>query len=147
MDLIEARNNLFAIILLYATIHLPISIIIMRSYFESLPVALEEAAMIDGCNRIKVFFYVALPLAKVAIATIAIINVVGIWSEFLFASVLLTQPDARTLPIAIATLGVGQAADYGLRFAGLSLATIPMLLVYFLFSKKIVKGVMAGSVK
>lgn len=148
MDLLDLRNDNFGLILLYTAFHLPVSIIIMRAYFQSLPKAVEEAAQLDGCGPWGVMWYVAIPLSKASIATVAIVNVVGIWSEYLFASVLMTNPDARTLPVAVATLGVGEGgADLGLRFAGLSLATIPVLILYFFFSKQIMKGIAAGAVK
>jgi len=147
MELFGLRNSNIGLILLYTAFHLPVSIIIMRAYFESLPRAIEEAAMIDGCGPVGVFWHVAVPLSKVSIATVAIINMVGIWSEYLFASVLMTNPASRTLPVAISTLGTGEANDLGLRFAGLSIATIPILIFYLLFSERIMKGIAAGAVK
>ncbi|MGJ9384816.1 hypothetical protein [Salipaludibacillus sp. CF4.18] len=84
---------------------------------------------------------------KVGVGTIAIINVITIWSEYLFASVLLTNPSARTLPVAIAEISSGDSGiDHGILFAVLSIATIPMLIIYFVFSKQITEGVALGSV-
>ncbi|MFN3661560.1 carbohydrate ABC transporter permease [Yoonia sp.] len=148
MDMFNLRNDRIGLIMLYTAFHLPVSIIIMRAYFESLPKAVEEAAQLDGCGVWGVFWYVAIPLSKASIATVAIINVVGIWSEYLFASVLMTNPAARTLPVSVAALGTGEGGvDLGLRFAGLSIATIPVLLLYFAFSRQIMKGIAAGAVK
>ncbi|MDD7972815.1 carbohydrate ABC transporter permease [Roseinatronobacter alkalisoli] len=148
MDMFNLRNDNFGLIMLYTAFHLPVSIIIMRAYFQSLPRAVEEAAQLDGCGTWGVFWYVAIPLSKASIATVAIINVVGIWSEYLFASVLMTSPASRTLPVAVATLGTGEGGtDLGLRFAGLSLATIPILILYLFFSRRIMKGIAAGAVK
>lgn len=147
MELIGLRNSLTGLSLLYTAFHLPISIIIMRAYFEGLPRAIEEAAMVDGCGKFRVFWHVAVPLARASVATVAIINVVGLWSEYLFASVLMTAPGTRTLPVDIALLGTGQGADLGLRFAGMSLATIPLLVAYLVFSERIMKGITAGAVK
>lgn len=141
-------NNLFAIMVIYAAFHLPISILIMRSFFEKLPNAVEESARIDGCSELKIFWLIALPMTKVGVATIAIINVITIWSEYLFASVLLTSPSARTLPVAIAGISSGDSGfDHGVLFAALSIATIPMLILYFVFSKQITEGVASGAVK
>ncbi|WP_159618135.1 carbohydrate ABC transporter permease [Ruania rhizosphaerae] len=148
MEELGMRNSLIGLTLLYTAFGLPISIIIMRAYFENLPRAVEEAAMVDGCGKFGVFGHVAVPLAKASLATIAIINVVGLWSEYLFSSVLMTAPGSRTLPVDIAMLGTGQGgADFGLRFAGLSLATIPLLILYLVFSERIMKGITAGAVK
>ncbi len=148
MDMLNLRNSLFGIILLYTAIGLPFSLIIMRAFFDQTPRSIDEAAKIDGCNSWQIFWHVAIPMAKVPIATLAIINVINIWSEYLFASVLLVQPASRTLPVAIAVLQSGeQGTDTGILFAGLSIVTLPMLILYALFSKQITKGVAAGAVK
>ncbi|GAE95054.1 ABC-type sugar transport system [Gracilibacillus boraciitolerans JCM 21714] len=141
-------NNLFAIMIIYAAFHLPISILIMRSFFETVPNAVEEAARIDGCSEFKTFWYIALPMTKVGMATVAIINVITIWSEYMFASVLLTRPESRTLPVAVGAVSSGNSGfDHGIFFASLGIATIPMLIIYFVFSKQITKGVASGAVK
>ncbi|WP_163538396.1 carbohydrate ABC transporter permease [Gracilibacillus sp. YIM 98692] len=141
-------NNLVAVMIIYAAFHLPISILIMRSFFENVPNAVEEAARIDGCSEFRTFWYIALPMTKVGMATVAIINVITIWSEYLFASVLLTRPESRTLPVAVGAVSSGNAGfDHGIFFASLGIATIPMLIIYFVFSKQITKGVASGAVK
>ncbi|MGJ9385985.1 carbohydrate ABC transporter permease [Salipaludibacillus sp. CF4.18] len=141
-------NNLFVLMILYVAFHLPISILIMRTFFENVPNAVEEAARIDGCSEFRIFWNIALPMTKVGMATVAIINVITIWSEYLFASVLLTRPEARTLPVAVGAISSGNSGfDQGIFFASLGIATIPMLIVYFAFSKQITKGVASGAVK
>ncbi|WP_163536295.1 carbohydrate ABC transporter permease [Gracilibacillus sp. YIM 98692] len=148
METLGLRNSLIGVILLYTAINLPFSLIIMRTFFEQMPRAIEEAAEIDGCNIWQVFWHVAIPMAKVPIATIAIINIINIWSEYLFASVLLVDSTVRTLPVAIAILQSGeQGLDLGILFAGLSIVTIPMLIIYLIFSKQITQGVASGAVK
>lgn len=141
-------NNLVAVMIIYAAFHLPISILIMRSFFENVPNAVEEAARIDGCSEFKTFWFIALPMTKVGMATVAIINVITIWSEYLFASVLLTRPESRTLPVAVGAVSSGNSGfDFGVFFACLGIATIPMLIIYLVFSKQITKGVASGAVK
>ncbi|MFA9455357.1 carbohydrate ABC transporter permease [Halalkalibacter sp. AB-rgal2] len=148
MDAMNLRNSLLGVILLYTAINIPFSMIIMRAFFDQMPRAIEEAAMIDGCNTWQVFQHVAIPMAKVPIATLAIINVINIWSEYLFASVLLVQSSSRTLPVAIAILQSGeQGTDTGILFAGLSIVTLPLLILYLFFSKQITQGVASGAVK
>lgn len=141
-------NSLMGIILVYTAFQLPFSIIIMRSYFESVPKAIEDSARIDGCNELQVFYLIAVPVAKGAIATIVIVNMVNIWSELLFSSVLLTNPESRTLPVGIMNLAGGMySSSQGLLFASLCISTLPMLIIYFIFQKQIQKGMTVGAVK
>jgi len=148
MDQMAMLNNRLAISLIYTAFSLPFSIVIMRSYFESIPTAMEEAARIDGCKEIGVFWHIGLPMAKGAVSTVIIINVVNIWSELLFATVLLTKPEVRTLPLAISLFSQNMySTSFGMLFAGLTMATLPLLVMYFFFQKRIVKGMAMGALK
>lgn len=148
MDSFGLLNNLWGVVFVYAAVSLPFSIIIMRSYFESIPSAVEEAARMDGCREFGVFWYIGLPLSKGAIATVIIVNIVNIWSELLFATVLLTKPEMRTLPLAISLFSENMySSSISMLFAGLTMATVPLLIMYIFFQKQIVKGMALGAVK
>jgi ABC-type glycerol-3-phosphate transport system permease component len=148
IDQLQLLNNLVALILVYTAFALPFSIIIMRSYFETIPTATEESARLDGCTEFGVFWHIGLPMSWGAVSTVIIVNVVNIWSELLFANVLLTQPESRTLPLGISLFSQNMySSSDGLLYAGLSMATVPLLLVYLFFQKQIVKGMSAGSIK
>jgi raffinose/stachyose/melibiose transport system permease protein len=148
MENFDLVDSIWGLVLIYTTFQLPFSIIIMRSYFESVPKAIEESARMDGCNELRVFWLIAVPVAKGAIATLVIINMVTIWSELLFASVLLTSPDSRTLPVGIMNLAGGMyGTSQSLLFASLCIATLPMLVIYFIFQNQIQKGMTVGAVK
>lgn len=148
MTRLSLVNNHLGLVLIYAAFQLPFSIIIMRSYFEAIPKAIEEAARLDGCSEWGVFRHVGLPAARGPIATVIIVNVVSIWSEPMFASVLLTNPEKRTLPLGIVQFsGTQFGATVGLLLATLVMSAIPLLLLYFVFQKQIVKGAMLGAVK
>jgi len=148
MEDINLVDNLWGLVLVYTTFQLPFSIIIMRSYFESVPRAIEESARMDGCSELRVFWLIAVPVAKSAIATLVIINMVNIWSELLFASVLLTSPETRTLPVGIMNLAGGMfGTSQSLLFASLAISTLPMLIIYFIFQNQIQKGMTVGAVK
>lgn len=148
MDSVNLLNNLWSVILVNVGFALPFSIIIMRSYFETIPTAMEEAARIDGCNELRVFWYIGLPISKGAIATVIIVNIVNIWSELLFATVMLTDPSVRTLPLGISLFSQNMySSSFGMLFAGLTMATVPLLIMYFIFQKQIVKGMTVGAVK
>jgi N-acetylglucosamine transport system permease protein len=144
------RNNLIGMILLYTTLGLPFTTILMRSYFLSFPRELEEAARIDGCTRFGVFWRVVLPVSRGALASMAIINIGWVWSELFFGLTLLDKAAVRTLPLAIAAYkpaSMAQQTAVGELFAIMSLTVLPMLLFYFLFQKQIRKGMTAGAIK
>ena len=144
------RNNLFGMILLYATLGLPFTTILMRAYFLSFPRELEEAARIDGCSRLGAFWRVVIPVSRGAFASMAIVNIGWVWSELFFALVLLDKLGLRTLPLAIASYKPTSMASQtvvGELFAIMSLTVLPLLIFYFIFQKQIRKGMTAGALK
>jgi raffinose/stachyose/melibiose transport system permease protein len=144
------RNNLIGMILVYATLGLPLSVVLARAYFLSFPVELEEQAMIDGCSRFGAFWRVVVPMSANILATIAIVNVTWVWSELFFAQAFLSDTDVHTLPIAIASYRPAQmqaSAAISQHFAIMSLTTLPLLIFYFLFQRNIRKGMAAGALR
>lgn len=141
------RNNYFGLIGVYTAFWLPFTITIMVAYFESFPRALEEAARIDGCTDFGAFWRIVLPVSRGALASIAIINIVGIWSELLFAYVLMNKPEVRTLPVGIVSFRGQYEVAWNLIFAGLSIASIPTLVFFLVFQRQITKGMTMGAIK
>ncbi len=141
-------NKIWPMILLYTAFNLPFSIIIMKTNFEAIPKEIEEAALVDGCNTFRVFWHVGLPMSRGSIATIAIVNLTAVWSEFMYASTLLVTPESRTLPVAISMFNTSMYnSTVSTLMAGLSMASIPLLIAYFIFQKQIVKGMAVGAIK
>jgi len=145
-------NSKLGLILVYTANGLPFAIFILAGFFRSLPRALYEAAVIDGCGEFTAFWRVLLPLARPGLVTVAIFEFIGIWKEYFYAYMLLggdTADQARTLPLGLANLSVTSLfrSDYGMLFAGLMLVTVPILIVYVLLQRHIVKGVAAGALK
>jgi raffinose/stachyose/melibiose transport system permease protein len=145
---LDLLNSHLGLILVYTAFNLSFSIIIMRAYFETIPTAIVEAARIDGCQEWGVFWHIGIPIARGAVATLLIINVVGIWSELMFASVLISQPEMRTLPVGVSLYSATMyGSTMGYQYAAFTMTAMPLLVVYFLFQKQIVKGVALGAVK
>jgi len=145
-------NSRLGLILVYTANGLPFAIFILAGFFRSLPRALYEAAVMDGCGEFTAFWRVLLPLARPGLVTVAIFEFIGIWKEYFYAYMLLggdTADRARTLPLGLANLSVTSLfrSDYGMLFAGLVLVTVPILIVYVLLQRHIVKGVAAGALK
>ena len=145
-------NSRFGLVLVYTANGLPFAIFILAGFFRTLPRALYEAAVIDGCGEFSAFWRVMLPLAKPGLVTVAIFQFIGVWKEYFYAFMLLggdPSGQARTLPLGLANLSITAEyrSDYGMLFAGLVLVTVPILVVYVCLQRRIVKGVAAGALK
>jgi raffinose/stachyose/melibiose transport system permease protein len=113
----------------------------------SIPIALEEAAFIDGCTYHEIFFWVVLPLLKPILSTITILEVLGLWNDYLLPSLVLGKEKLYTLPLSIRTFYGTFSNDYGNIMAGLMLSMVPIIIVYILLQKYIIGGVISGAVK
>ncbi|MEV4109572.1 carbohydrate ABC transporter permease [Nonomuraea sp. NPDC049695] len=138
----------------------PFYLIIVKSFFQELPQALEEAARIDGCNEMGVFFKIVLPLSKPIIATFALFYAVGIWNDYMSPLLYITDPSKWTLQVLVRQLTSADQADalanmdrtfvppeQGLKFAVVVIATLPILFFYPFLQKHFTKGVLIGGVK
>lgn len=144
------RNNPVGLILLYTTLGLPFTTILMRSYFASFPHELEEAARLDGASRFYTFWAIVLPMSRGALASMAIVNLGWIWSELFFALSLLDRLNARTLPLAIAAYrptSMSTDSAVGDLFAIMAMTVLPLILLYVIFQRDIRKGMTAGAIK
>ncbi|MDE0142948.1 MAG: carbohydrate ABC transporter permease [Caldilineaceae bacterium] len=144
------RNSLFGLTLVYAALGAPFTIILMRAYFMHLPLELEEAARIDGCGRLGVFLRIVMPISRGPIAGMAIININWIWSELFFSLILMNKADVRTLPLAIALYKPAPMTVetvLALQYAAMALATIPVLILFFIFQRQIASGMTMGAFK
>ena len=145
-------NSRLGLILVYTANGLPFAIFILAGFFRSLPRSLYEAAVIDGCGEFAAFWRVMLPLARPGLVTVAIFQFIGVWKEYFYAFMLLggdIDGSARTLPLGLANLSITAQyrSNYGMLFAGIVLVTIPILVLYLLLQRQIVKGVAAGALK
>lgn len=141
------NNTRIGLILVYVAQSIAMGVFIMRSFFISLPKELEEAALIDGCTPFGSFLRVILPLAKPGVVTQIIFNGLSIWNEYFMANIMLTDASKLTLPLSIANFVGQHTTNYPILFAALSIATLPVILIYVLAQKGFIEGVSAGAVK
>lgn len=140
-------GTLRGLIFLYSAFFTPFTIWILRSFFASIPVELEEAARIDGCNSFQVFYKIVFPLAIPGIIATGIYTFLTAWDELMFAWIMLSESSSQTIPAGI-RLFVGNFQNrYDLMMAAATIATLPPLVLFFLLQKHIVKGLTAGAVK
>ncbi len=140
-------NNPLGVALPQAAFGLPLSIVILRPFFRSIPKDLEDAAAIDGCGPLRFYWSVMLPLSRPVMSTIAVLTVVGSWNGFLLPLLVLTQPDQWTLPIGVNNVSSQYVTDFAVILAYTTLAMIPALIFYFIAQRQIVSGLTAGGVK
>ena len=140
-------NNLFSLLGPYVAFALPMSVFILTGFMMTIPHEMEEAAVIDGCNKYNMFFRVILPLSKAGISTLAIYNVVGMWNEFAFANTFLNDIKVKTLPLAMGAFKGEHSQDTPLILTVLTLSVLPTIILFIIFQDKLVKGMMAGAVK
>ena len=140
-------NHWFTLIIPYVAFGLPMAVFLVEGFIKAIPVELEEAAAIDGSSFTRTLFSIILPVAKPILVTIAIIQVFSCWNEFSFALVLIKDVRLQTVPLAM-TMFKGQfASDYPKIMSAMLTTMAPIVVLYFIFSKQIIKGMVAGAVK
>lgn len=149
MNDLHLVNSIFGLIVVYIAYSLPFTIFMLIAFFNQIPTSLEDAAAIDGCGPIKVFFKVMLPLAKPGLISAAIFNFVGIWNEYVLALILISDDALKTLPVKMANIMLVQQyrTDWGALYAGIVLSFIPVVIFYLIFQRRLIEGSTAGSVK
>jgi raffinose/stachyose/melibiose transport system permease protein len=140
-------NNPLGIALPQAAFGLPLSIVILRPFFRSIPRDLEDAAAIDGCGPLRFYWSVMLPLSRPVLSTIAVLTIVGSWNAFLLPLLVLTAPEQWTLPLGINNISAQYVTDTAAILAYTTAAMIPALTFYFIAQRQIVSGLTAGGVK
>ena len=133
-------DSIFGIIWVYAAYGIPFTTILFYAFFLDFPKELEEAARLDGCRPLSIFFRVVMPLSGPAVASAAIFQAVFIWNEFLLALLLLTQPGKKTLPIGILQLQGEFTSDWPAVMAGLSIATLPIIILFLLLQRSFIRS-------
>lgn len=144
IGLFDTRTGL---ILVYAALGLPASLFIFKSYFQSIPKELEEAACIDGAGFFRTFFVIVFPLAKPGLATSAILQFLTSWNEFMFALILTKSTSVRTLPLALNYFTSQFSFNYTAMFAALTMVILPSIIIYILLQEQITSSMVEGSVK
>lgn len=120
---------------------------LLRQFFMSLPKELEEAALLDGCNRYQIFGRIMLPLVKPGIVSLVIFTAKFAWNDFLWPLIVNTSPEKMTLGPSLSTLTGAHSTDYPMQMAGAVLAVLPLILVFFIFQKQFIEGVAQSGIK
>ncbi|WP_405430995.1 carbohydrate ABC transporter permease [Micromonospora sp. NBC_00617] len=138
------------VVLVYIAYSLPFTIFFLAAFFKTLPTSVAEAGMIDGCGHTRLFFQVMMPMAKPGLISVAIFNIIGQWAQYQLPLVLLSNAKDKwvlTQGIADISVNAGYEADWSGLFAALTIAILPMIIVYAVFQRQIQAGLTSGAVK
>ncbi|MDA7857867.1 carbohydrate ABC transporter permease [bacterium] len=126
---------------------LALGIFLLKTFFEKMPKDLEEAARIDGCSKLRIYWHIALPLAKPAIAVVVIFNSLTVWNEYLLAMLVLSDKSIMPLQRGLMVFQGAHLTQYPLLMAGITITVFPIVLVYLIMQKYIIAGITAGAIK
>lgn len=145
---LNVLDHRVTLIFMHTGFSMAMSVFMFHGFIRgSVPIALEEAAYIDGCTRAQTFFKIVFPILKPIISTMVILNSLAFWNDFLLPSLVLSDKKLLTLPLSTYSFYGTYSADYGTIMAGLLLCVIPILILYIVLQKQIISGVVAGAVK
>ena len=144
---LHMKDTRWALILPYTAMGIPLAIWLIKTYIDSLPKELFEAARIDGSSDLQTFRFLMLPIIRPALVTVGIFTALGAWNEFLLALLYIQDETLKTIPTGLLSFSSKYATDYRMLFAALTMVTVPMIALYVAFNKQIVAGLTQGAVK
>jgi len=140
-------NSLIALVLTFQIIIIPLNIFLLKNYFETIPKELEEAALIDGCSKIRAFWHVIVPISVPGFVIAAILSFRFSWNEFVLPIVLSNKPDVMVFQVALYQFISLYRIDWGFLTAGINIALIPIVVLMLFFQKRMIKGMTLGAVR
>ena len=146
LNKLHLRNTPIGYILCMINVGLSTSIFLLKTFFDKMPKELEDAARIDGCSKLGMWYHVALPLAKPVLAVVVVFNALNVWNEYILALIIFDSKRFMPLQVALQTFQGEFVTNYPLLMAGLTITALPIIIVYLLMQKYIVKGVTQGAV-
>ena len=144
---LKLKNTLFAMILPYIAFRLPVSIMLIRSFFVGISRELEEAATIDGATLMQIYGHIYLPLSKPIISTVIIMTAYYAWNEFVFATIFVDSSKLRTIPVGLMVFRDGLMTEWGVVLAGMVISCLPIIVLFLQMQKSFVRGMTACAVK
>ncbi|MFW6238148.1 MAG: carbohydrate ABC transporter permease [Halanaerobiales bacterium] len=140
-------GSLGGLILAHVIYGIPITTLMFRNYYTEVPTAMTEAAKVDGANIFSIYRHIFFPISIPAFVVVGIWQFTNIWNEFLFAVTITSSPEKQPITVALVNLAGSQVVEYNVQMGGAILTALPTLLVYILFGKYFIRGMLAGSVK
>jgi len=136
-----------SVIFIFIAMGLPSTVFILSGFMRTIPAALEQAARIDGCSDLRIYSQIVMPITAPSIALVTIYNAVPIWNDFFFPLVFIQSDKLKTMPVGLTSFIGQHSTNWDMLFTGLSIAIVPMLIMYLFMSKYFIKGMTAGAIK
>jgi raffinose/stachyose/melibiose transport system permease protein len=136
-----------ALILPYTSGSLPLSIFLLRAFFQSIPQELTDAGRIDGCSHFTAFVRIVLPISKPGLATVVILTFLNSWNEFFLALIFIHNPNIMTLPLGLQAFFFQYSVQWNYLFAALTMSIIPIVVVYLVMQRQFIAGLTAGAIR
>jgi raffinose/stachyose/melibiose transport system permease protein len=137
-------DSYWALIVLYTAFRIPFTVFLIRAYMLTISREMEDAAIVDGASRLQIFWLVILPLSRPIIVSAALLHALFAWNEFVFALVFINNQDLKTLPVGLLDLQSRFLTNYPVMFAGLSIAALPMVVIFVLGQRQFIRGLAEG---
>ena len=147
LDHLHLLDTAAGLALVYSTTALPFCVFMLKGYFDTIPTELEEAALLDGASRARIFWTLILPLARPAIAVTALFSFMTAWNEFILAATFMAKDTSYTLPVVLRGYVGAKTTDWGAFAAGAVLVSVPVMALFFLLERHLVGGLTQGAVK
>lgn len=147
MGKLGMMNNRLGLVIVYMSFSVPYAIWLLVGFFQTVPLDIEEAARVDGANKIQVFYKIVLPIVAPGIVAVAIYTFINAWNEFLYSLILMNSSEKMTVAVALKSLQGQEVLDWGVMMAASAVVVIPSVVFFMLIQKKIAGGLAAGSVK
>ena len=144
---VNAVDNIFMVVVFYVGAHISMAVFMFQGFIKGIPVELDEAATIDGCGQFQILFKIVFPLLKPIISTVAVLDILAIWNDFLLPYILLQSNRLKTLPLMTYSFFGQYSVDYSLVCSGLIMSILPVIIIYIFLQKQIIEGVVSGAIK
>lgn len=144
---LQLMDTPLSVIFIFIAMGLPSTVFILSGFMRTIPSELEQAARIDGCSDLRIYSQIVMPITAPSIALVTIYNAVPIWNDFFFPLVFIQSDRLKTMPVGLTSFIGQHATNWDMLFTGLSIAIVPMLVMYLFMSKYFIKGMTAGAIK
>ena len=141
------KDTYAALIIPYIAFRIPVSVMLIRSFFIGIPKDLEESALIDGASLFQIYRKIYLPLSKPIVSTVVIMTAYYAWNEFVFATMFIDSSQRQTIPVGLMVFSDGLMTNWGVVMAGMVIACLPIIVLFIVMQKSFIRGITAGSVK
>ncbi len=147
MQNLKLYNTHLGLIITYCVFQFSFTVLLFRSYMLSLPRAVEESALLDGCSVLKLFIHIIIPMCKPILASGALFATMHAWNEYMFATVLIESDSLKTIPVGLVTLQAALRTDYPVLISGLVISASVVVIAFLVFQKQFIRGLSQGSIK